>query len=61
MVNTELAVEGNILTIRIDLSKEFGTSSSGRSIVIASTKGNVAIPGRDEKIGLNVYRSALKQ
>jgi hypothetical protein len=52
-----LAVEGNILTIKFDLKKEFGPSSSGKTIIIASTEGNVAIDGHEEaKIGLNVYQ-----
>ena len=56
MKNVELEVEGDMLTIKVDLTKEFGPSSSGKTIIIASTEGNVTIPGRDEKIGLNVYR-----
>jgi len=57
MKNVEMAVEGNILTIKVDLTKEFGPSSSGKTIIIATTEGNVSIPGRDEgKIGLNVYK-----
>ena len=51
-----MTVEGNILTIKVDLTKEFGPSSSGKAIIIASTEGNVSIPDRDEKVGLNVYR-----
>ena len=56
MKNVDIKVEGNILTIKVDLTKEFGPSSSGKTIIIASTEGNVAVPDRDEKIGLNVYR-----
>jgi len=56
MKNVEFAVEGNTLTIKIDLSKEFGPSTSGKNIIVASTEGNVSIPGREEKIGLNIYR-----
>lgn len=56
MKNVEMNVEGTILTIRVDLSKEFGPSSTGKTIIIASTEGNVTIPNRQEKIGLNVYR-----
>jgi len=49
-------VDGNILTIKIDLTKEFGQSSSGKTIIIASTEGNVAVDGHEEaKVGLNVY------
>ncbi len=56
MKNVQIAVEGNILTIKVDLSKEFGPSSSGKTIIIASTEGSVSIPDREEKVGLNVYR-----
>ncbi len=56
MKNVDLKVEGHILTIKVDLSKEFGPSASGKTIIIASTEGNVAVPDRTEKIGLNVYR-----
>ena len=56
MKNVQMAVAGNILTITVDLTKEFGPSSSGKTIIIASTEGNVTVPDRDEKVGLNVYR-----
>lgn len=56
MKNVEMTVDGSILTIKVDLSKEFGPSSSGKTIIIASTEGNIAVPDRDEKVGLNVYR-----
>jgi hypothetical protein len=56
MKNVQIMVAGNILTITVDLTKEFGPSSSGKTIIIASTEGNVAVPERDEKVGLNVYR-----
>ena len=56
MKNVQMTVEGNILTITVDLSKEFGPSTSGKTTIIASTEGNVSIPDREEKVGLNVYR-----
>lgn len=57
MKNMEMKVEGTTLTISVDLSKEFGESKSGKSIVIGSSEGNISIPGNDDiKIGLNVYR-----
>jgi hypothetical protein len=56
MKNVQMTVAGNILTITVDLTKEFGPSSSGKTIIIASTEGNVTVPEREEKIGLNVYR-----
>jgi hypothetical protein len=57
MKNVEMTLEGNILTIKVDLTKEFGPSSSKKSVIIASTEGNVSIPNREEKVGLNVYRT----
>ena len=56
MKNVELTVEGTMLTIKVDLSKDFGPSSSGKTTIIASTEGNVSIPNREEKIGLNIYK-----
>jgi hypothetical protein len=56
MKNVELTVDGTMLTIKVDLSKDFGPSSSGKTMIIASTEGNVSIPGREEKIGLNIYK-----
>jgi hypothetical protein len=57
MKNVEMSIEGNILTLKLDLSKEFGPSASGKTIIIASTAGNVVIPGHEEtKVGLNIYR-----
>jgi hypothetical protein len=54
--NVEMKVEGNILTIKVDLSKEYGPSSSGKTIIVASTEGNQSVPEREEKVGLNVYK-----
>ncbi len=55
--NVQMEVQNGILVIRVDLSQSFGPSSSGKSIIVASTGGNVAIPGREEmKVGVNVYR-----
>lgn len=57
--NVQMEVEKNILTIKVDLSKNFGLSGSGKSYIIASTQGNVSVPGKEEiKVGLNVYTKA---
>jgi hypothetical protein len=57
MKNVEMSIDGNILTIKVDLSKDFGPSASGKTIIIASSEGNQSIPGKDAvKIGLNVYK-----
>ena len=56
MKNMGMKVEGDKLTITLDLSKRFGKSSSGKSIIITSSEGNQALSGTEEiKIGLNVY------
>jgi len=50
-------VEGDIMTMTVDLSKNFGPSASGKTLIIASSKGNVQVPGGNGAvIGLNVYR-----
>jgi len=57
--NATMSVSGSILTITVDLSKDFGKSGSGKSTVIATTEGNVSVPGKEEiKIGLNIYKKA---
>ncbi len=57
MQNVKLTVKGSILTAEVDLSKQHGTSKSGKSIVIGTTSGNKPIEGHDGmKIGLNVYK-----
>jgi len=56
MKNMEMTVEGNTLIIKVDLSKDFGPSKSGKTIIVASSEGNVPVPEREEKIGLNIYR-----
>jgi hypothetical protein len=56
MKNVSMKVDGNILTIQVDLSKNFGPSNSGKTTVIATTEGNQSVEGREEvKVGLNVY------
>ncbi len=60
MINADVAVdENNIMTITVDLSKEFGLSKSGKTITIASTKGNKSVPdaeGGEVVVGLNIYK-----
>lgn len=52
-----MTVEGNILTVKVDLSKDFGPSKSGKTISVASTLGNKKVPGNEDTfIGVNVYR-----
>lgn len=55
MKNAELKVDGNKLTITVDLSKDHGPSKSGKTIIIATSSGNKPIEGTDAVIGLNIY------
>ena len=59
MKNVKMEVKGNILTITVDLSKEFGTSASKKNIIIGTTGGNVATGHvNGSKVGVNVYKAA---
>lgn len=56
MKNIQMDLDGDVLVIKVDLTKSFGPSSSGKTTIIASTEGNVAVSGREDvKIGVNVY------
>lgn len=57
MKNVETKVDGDKLVITVDLTKNFGPSKSGKTVIIATTEGNVALEERPEvKIGLNIYK-----
>ena len=56
MQNVKWEVKDDKLIIEIDLAIEFGPSKSGKTITIASTRGNQKIEGADAVIGLNVYK-----
>lgn len=54
--NIEAAVDGNILTLRIDLSARHGDSASGKTVIVATSGGNQAVPGGGGVVlGLNAY------
>ena len=56
MQNVTLAVKGNTLTVTIDLSQRNGPSSTGKTLMVASTKGNANVPGHPGiKLGVNVF------
>ena len=55
--NCEMKVVNGKLVITLDLSKEFGPSSSGKTTIVASSGGSVEIPGHPGmKLGLNVFK-----
>ena len=55
MQNIKTSVKGQTLTIEIDLSKRFGKSASGKTTIIASSQGNVAVGDTGATMGINVY------
>lgn len=61
MLNCKMTTKDGVLTIKVDLKKESGLSKSGKTIVVASTKGNKAIEDSDCIIGLNVYKYPGKE
>lgn len=59
MKNVETSVTDDVLTIKINLKAEGEKSASGKSIVLASTKGNKPVVGHpDLMLGINLYKSA---
>jgi hypothetical protein len=57
MKNIEMVVKDKKLIMTVDLTKDYGKSKSGKSTIIASTEGNISVPGYDEiKIGMNIYK-----
>lgn len=62
MDNVQIELKDNKAIITIDLSKEFGSSKSGKTIVVATTRGNIPIPGAENfRLGLNCYRYPEKK
>ena len=58
MENMKMEVNGNELTIKIDLTQDLGLSKSGKTRIIATSRGNAKVPGTDATIGLNLYKRA---
>ncbi len=57
MKNVEMEVKENKLLIEVDLTQDHGPSKSGKTNIVATTAGNVAVPGNNSvRLGLNVYK-----
>ena len=55
--NCEMTRNGNKLTITVDLTKEYGRSSTGKTVIVASSEGNISCPGNEQiKVGVNIYK-----
>lgn len=54
--NVKVEVKGKNLVITVDLETDLGPSKSGKNQNIATTGGNIDVPGKPGvKMGLNVY------
>jgi len=56
--NIETELDGNTLVMRVDLTKDLGPSSSGKTTLVASSRGNkiVEFNGENIFIGVNLYK-----
>lgn len=59
--NITVEVKGDQAIITINLKHRGRPSSSGKSIIVASTGGNQVIPGTNVVLGLNAYIQANSQ
>jgi hypothetical protein len=58
--NIEQKLDGSIETLTVDITVDLGTSASGKSTIIASSRGNKQIEGTEVYVNLNVYKSKKK-
>ncbi|MFX1449946.1 MAG: hypothetical protein ACFFCM_03820 [Promethearchaeota archaeon] len=56
MQNVDLKLDKNIVTLTIDMREDFGSSASGKSSIVASSRGNKQIEDTSVYLGLNVYK-----
>jgi len=58
--NVAVSIDGDILTLKVDLSEKTEPSGSGKTMIVATTGGNKAVDDR-WRVGLNVYEYAEKK
>jgi len=56
--NITIEIKDGKAIITVDLSHRGSVSASGKSLIVASTRGNVQIPGTSVILGLNAYVKA---
>lgn len=56
MENIAVDVKAKKMTVTVDLSKSFGPSSTGKTIIVANSHGFQPINGSDERLNLTVTR-----
>ena len=54
--NIECEVKGTKIILELDISGSGTPSASGKSLVFATTRGNVQIPNSPFTLGLNLYK-----
>lgn len=55
MTNVDMKVEGNILTIKVDLSQDHGKSSTGKTTTVATSHGYQEIVHNNTIFKLNLH------
>ena len=57
MDNVKVTTKGSIIVIEIDGAVDLGPSKTGKSRLVASSKGNqkITVAGRELFIGINAY------
>jgi hypothetical protein len=56
MQNIDMKIEKNKLILTVDLTKRLKDSTSGKTVIVASTEGNAKIEGHAGlQFGLNVF------
>lgn len=56
MKNVDISVSGDTLVLKVNLKERLGKSASGKTTIVATTEGNISVPGHEEiKLGLNLY------
>ena len=53
-IQIEVTKDGKAI-LTIDLEHRGNVSASGKSVIVATTRGNVPIPGSTVVLGLNAY------
>ena len=57
MQNIDVKVTGTKPVPEIDMSKTLGPSKSGKTVLIATTNGNIPVPGsEDVRFGVTIYK-----
>lgn len=55
-VNITYSDDNKKMFIEVDLTKDFGKSTSGKTNIIATTEGNISVNGANTYLGLNCYK-----